>query len=468
MVKEPPVSAGASPGKISVTSIDGPLLDALGLLPAKRSGLPYHLWGNTPSVELARILQSEAVETLPAIQALLHTVLLAELAPPIDATGRGELFLARIDKLLDLGAIDQALSLMELVDHPQAEIFRRWFDAALLIGQEDRACTKMLDTPEIAPTFPARIFCLARAGDWNAAALSLRTGEALGYIDVDMADLLARFLDPDLFEGEAELPLPTRPSPLVFRLMEAVGQPLQTTTLPLAFAQADLRSNTGWKVRIEAGERLARTGAIGENQLFGLYAERKAAASGGVWDRVKAIQELEKALATRNPARISTAMQSAWQQMTLVELEVPFANYYGKILADLPPSDDSAALSFRIGLLSEAYEAVALARQATNSDEAFLIGIASGRVAGQTPPDQLGLAIKSAFEAGPLRSPDAAGLLDQGRIGEAVLLAIDDITEGARGDLRRVTGGLQTLRRIGLETAARRAALELLLLERRG
>ncbi|AMY70031.1 hypothetical protein [Frigidibacter mobilis] len=47
-------------------------------------------------------------------------------------------------------------------------------------------------------------------------------------------------------------------------------------------------------------------------------------------------------------------------------------------------------------------------------------------------------------------------------------MAIDDVTEGARGDLRRVTSGLTALRKAGLETPARRAALELMLLERRG
>ncbi|MCB2093439.1 MAG: hypothetical protein KDE11_03445 [Rhodobacteraceae bacterium] len=467
-VNEPPISSGALPGRITVTSIDGPLMDALGLLPSSRSGLPYHLWGSASSIELAREIKAEMVETLPSIQALLQTLLLAELAPPVDATGRGELFLARIDKLLDLGALDQALALMELVEQPQAEVFRRWFDAALLIGQEDRACTRMLATPEIAPTFPARIFCLARSGDWNAAALSLRTGEALGYIEADMAELLARFLDPELFEGEPDLPLPARPSPLVFRLMEAIGQPLQTTTLPLAFAQADLRSNAGWKARIEAGERLARTGVIGENQLFGLYTERKAAASGGVWERVKAVQELEKALAAGDPGQVAPAIQAAWQMMTAVELEVPFANRYASSLDDLPLQGPAADLSFRIGLLSDAYEDVAETRRALDSDEDFLIGVARGRIIGQTPPDQLGLAIKLAFTGGTLQSPEAARFLDQGRIGEAVLLAIHDITEGARGDLRRVTGGLQTLRRVGLETTARRAALELLLLERRG
>ena len=163
---------GARAGDITVTAIDGPALDALGILPGATTGLPNDLWGATPSVDLARLIRMERIDTLPAIQSLLNMLLLAELSPPRDASGKGELFLARVDKLLDLGALDGALSLLELPDAPSAEPFRRWFDVALLLGLEHRACATMITTPEVAPTFPARIFCLARDGDWTAAALS--------------------------------------------------------------------------------------------------------------------------------------------------------------------------------------------------------------------------------------------------------------------------------------------------------
>src|SRR5690606_17548745 len=153
----------------------------------------------------------------------------------------------------------------------------------------------------------------ARGGDWNAAALSLRTGETLGYIPADMVPLLERFLDPELADGAPDLPVPARPSPLDLRLMEAIGEPLQTSTLPLAFAHADLTSNAGWKTRLEAAERLSRTGAIEPNLLLGLYTEREAAASGGVWERVRAIQALDRAITASDRAAVARALPVAWQ-----------------------------------------------------------------------------------------------------------------------------------------------------------
>lgn len=465
---EPGVTEGAGVDTISVTPIDAPTLDALGLMPAAAAGLPRNLWGSTPTAELARLLSAERVDTLPAIQSLLYTLLLAELDPPADADGSEALFLARVDKLLDLGALDAALALLELPDLPRPEPFRRWFDAALLLGEENRACETMRETPEVAPTFPARIFCLARGGDWNAAALSLRTGEALGYIEPDMAELLTRFLDPDLFEGEPDMMPPARPSPLVFRLMEAIGQPLPTATLPVAFANSDLRSNSGWKTRIEAGERLARTGAIEPNRLLGLYTEQKPAASGGVWDRVAAIQRLDAAISDRDARAVAEALPGAWDRMTAAELEVPFAALYGEALTSLPLAGEAARMAFRIGLLSDGYERIARARQPEDGVEAFLIGLAQGDVTALAPPDQLGGAIKRAFAPVAAPGEEFAALLSERRLGEALLLATLKVTEGAKGDLRDVTEGLVLLRAAGLETTARRASLELILLERRG
>ncbi|MCY1125339.1 hypothetical protein OU426_00590 [Frigidibacter sp. RF13] len=467
-----PAPTGLAPppaDTITVTPLNRQAPVALGLVSAARSGLPPSLWGTTPSSDLARHLRAERPDTLPAMRSLLYALLITELSPPADNDPQNALFLARIDRLLDLGALEPALAILELMAKPDPESFRRWFDASLLVGEEDRACRVMRATPEIAPTFPARIFCLARGGDWNAAALALRTGETLGTIDPGMAELLARFLDPELADGAEDLPLPDRPSPLVLRMMEAIGQPLPTVTLPVAFAQADLRSNSGWKARIEAGERLARVGAIPPNRLMGLYSEQRAAASGGVWERVKAVQALDQALAEGDMEATITALDAAWAQMTPLELEVPFAELFGVRLANAELKGEAGALAFRVALLSQAYEALANRREPADMAERFLIGVARGDTTGLTPPDQLGVAIQHAFsDPEPPLPPQLATLLADKKLGEAILKAIDAVTQGASGDLRDVTGGLALLRKVGLEQAARQAALDLLLLERRG
>ncbi len=314
---EAPVSSGgALPQDVAVSMLDGPSPDAIGLLSPATTGLPRDLWGMGLEEEVRTAIMQERFDLLPALQGLTMTLMLAEAAPPADSTGKGALLLARIDRLLAMGALDQAASLLEVAPPGDPELFRRAFDVALLTGQEERGCEMMRATPNLAPTFPARIFCLARSGDWNAAALTLRTAQALGYVTEEDDALLSRFLDPDLYEGDALPPIPARMTPLSWRMFEAIGEPQSTATLPLAFAHAELRDTAGWKSQIEAAERLARAGVIAPNVLLGFYTERLPAASGGVWDRVDAFQRFETALRAGDPGAVGQSLPAAWARMT--------------------------------------------------------------------------------------------------------------------------------------------------------
>ena len=278
---------------------------------------------------------------------------------------------------------------------------------------------------------------------------------------------MGRFLDPELFENDP-VPLPPIPvTPLDWKMFEGIGEPLSTTDLPVAFSYAEISPNFGWMAQIEAAERLTRGGTIAPNVLLGLYTERDASASGGVWDRVDAFQAFDAAYAARDPVRIAQTLPVVWARMQEVELEVPFAMLYGEGLAELPLTGETSATAFRIGLLSPAYEAVARSRTPVDQREAFLIALATGRLQGVAAPDSMGRAIAAAFLA-PAPSVRTRELLEANRLGEAILTAIDEVAAGVQGELRGVTEGLSFLREVRLEGVARRTALELMLLERRG
>ncbi|MBZ4022443.1 hypothetical protein CKO11_08230 [Rhodobacter sp. TJ_12] len=467
---EAPVSGTGPLEQVTVQSLDRPSADALGLIPAARLGLPRDLWGATPEPALAAALRKERLDTLPSVQGFLLELMLAELSPPSQrATGEGDmLFLARIDRLLDLGALEQAMALLEEADPNDAEIFRRRFDVALLLGQEDRACEIMEKSPAVAPSPPAQIFCLARRGHWDDAQLQLANADALGQIAPEMADLLDLFLDDELADGAEDLPPPARPSPLAFRLMEAIGQPMATTMLPVAFAQADLRSNSGWKTQLEAAERLARMGVLDPNQLLGLYTQDRASASGGVWERVSLMSQLDRALLTGRVSRVAQLLPQAWEAMQAQELEAPFAAMIAPRLAGLSLTGGAARLAFDMALLTPEFESAALSPPDSAPDTLFLAALARGTTAKARSSDALGQMLKRVFDAPPATVPAAYAALVPDRLGEALLSAIDDISEGAKGDHRRVEAGLRLLRMAGMESLARRTALELMVLERRG
>ncbi|WP_296761517.1 hypothetical protein [Sediminimonas sp.] len=440
--------------------------DAVGLVPARVSGLPAELWSGSTAQELIALLRERRVARLPAMQRLLYTLLLAEAEPPAQPGQHNAFLRARVEKLIDLGALDPALALLERADPQRPGLFDLWFDASLLAGQEDAACATLRDKSHLTRSHAARIFCAARGGNWATAAVMFDGAAALGLLSDDEETLLAWFLDPELFHGVEAPPPPHQPSPLLFRLREAVGEPLATNTLPRAYAVSDLRGTAGWKAQLTAAERLARTGALPENRLLGIYTQRAPAASGGLWDRVAALQAFDAAMRARDTDAIAETLPVVWIAMQSVELEVPFATLYAARRSRLDLSGATAELAYEIALLGPEYETAARTTGASRAGLAFLGGLARGTPALPQATGPLERAIARGFAAD--AAPESiASAAREARLGEAILTAMRQYEEGVQGNLSQVSESLATFRAAGLEDIARSAALQLLLLRPR-
>lgn len=456
------VATDASVPAITMLPLDAMSLDAVGLLPASITGLPSDLWGNSSTSDLAELLRGQPTQGLPAMLAFTQMLALAELDPPLDGEAFGEeLFLARLDMLLDRGALEPAQALMERAGPTDPAVFRRWFDVSLLLDRADRACNAMNANPSIAPTFPARIFCLARGGDWSAAALSLGTGEALGQITTDEGDLLARFLDPELFQSEPPLPHDPTLTPLEFQMRMAIAERPDASGLPLAFVHADLSVLAGWRAQLNAAERLTRSGAIAPQQWLAIYTAQTPAASGAVWDRVAALQAFDAALLAGDPVETSRRLGPAWTAMEQAGLEVAFADIYAERLLRTPLVGEAGVLARRIGLLSPIYEQIARTAIPQTAEERFTFAIAQG-LPPEIPPgsDPTTQAIANAFAETLPDDHRYASYVADNRLGEALLRAARVLGQGA-ADANDLTDALLLFRTVGLEDVARRAALQL-------
>ena len=463
VLMEPPVTQTALRPVVTVAPLDAVALP-VGLITPDITGLPVDLWQGSAATQLARQIASVPVARRPTMQTLLYTLLLAETIPPGGQSGAEALLLARVDRLMGLGAVDPAQALLEVAGPTQSQArFTRWFEATLLTGDEERSCAALRAQPHLSPGYAAQIFCAVRAGDWPQAALVFDTAQALQLLPQDELDVLDRFINPDLFEDAEPLPIPDAPDALRFRLHESIGEPLPTAALPRAFATADLRDLAGWKSQLEAAERLSRTGAMPPNQLLGLYGSRQAAASGGVWDRVDAVQRFETALKTGNADAISKSLPAAWTAMRSSQLEVAFAALFADALAEQALTAPSAqALIWQIALLSPDYELAARTVPSETDRAAFLAGVARGEApVGTTALER---AIAAGFADMPQLSATDQAKIAAHQLGEVVLGAISQFDIGANGNLDALTSALITLRAVGLEDTARRAALQLLLL----
>ncbi len=465
---EPPVAQNGGQPAVEVTPLDA-LSQPIGLVSSSVTGLPVDLWHGSDPERISELIARIPVKHNPAMQRLLFTLLLSEARAPGGASGEETLLLARLDRLMQLGAADPAQSLVQLAGPTDTQArFERWFDATLLTGDEDRSCTALIAQPNLSKDYAAQIFCKARRGDWPSAALTLEAAHALELLPPEELDLLDRFLNPDIFEDAPYLPQPEDPDPLSFRLFEAIGERLPSAPLPRAFANADLRDVAGWKAQIEAAERLTRIGALTPNQLLGLYTERSPAASGAVWDRVAAVQQFETALETGSVEAISKTLPLVWKQMRSVGLEVPFADLFAERLYGVEfQGADVEALRWRILMLSDFYERAAMQAPDKAVETQFLAALAQGDPGRAVSPSPLADAVAQGFAwAAPVPS-DIETLLDNGQLGEAILEAMQLFAHGARGNLVDMTAAIAAFRRVGLEETARRAALNLLILNER-
>lgn len=466
-----PVAQSATVPEVEVQSLDAPGVGGVGLLPGSVTGLPPSLWRGSSEADLIAALDLLQIRrpSVPALTGLLHILMLAEAEPPSSATG--DAFLnARVNLLYRHGLVPPAEALIERVGVLTPQLFDLAFDLALLTGTDEALCAVLSDAPNLSTDLPTRIWCATRSGDYSHAITIYQTGVALGQLSDLDTELLLRFLDPEYAEDAEPMPPPVRPTPLQFRLFEAIGEALPTTPLPLSFAVVELSGDSGWRAQLQAAERLARAGAIDGNQLLGVYSAQKPAASGGIWDRVDALQRFETALTRGTPDALSSALEQVWPQMRAAGLLVPFSNLFASRLQGLSLSERAETIAATAGLLSDGYESVAQDLVASpDPNLAFLASLARGQKPTRIPADVPHAAALAEAWSDTAQAPgELAGLPGQNRLGEALLSAIRNFDAGASGNDTELTEALRALRAFGLEDTARRAALQLAILDMEG
>ncbi len=464
----PAVTNSATSPSIETSPLGDTSLDAVGLLPVSVARLPVDFWGNASSARLAGLISGLRTDLPQPLARLLQTILLAELAPPVDSAPTARLFLARVDRLLKQGALDQAQALLDRAGSDNPTLFARAFDISLLAADEVTACARVLGDSALQPTPVATVFCLMQAGDWQAAETVLSEARARGDLSPTHDALLTRFITPEAAEGAPVLPVPERITPLVFRLHQAIGEPLGTATLPNAFAYAALADTSGWKARINAAERLARSKSIPDSKLLAIYSERQAAASGGLWDRVIAVQSLERAIAAGDMAAIDAVLPQAIATMQRADLEPALANLFAPQLLEMELSGQSAQRAIRLGLLSDRPETVLTAPAYQTAPPGRIAdALLTGEFAGVAADDQTTAALLRAFRA-VSAGPELDALITAGNHGQAVLEAMGLLQDGAEAAPDQMEQGIAALRLAGFPDTARAMALSIALSDRSG
>ncbi|NNU80557.1 hypothetical protein HMH01_08925 [Halovulum dunhuangense] len=459
--------------EIMTSRLDDPIRNGIGLLSARESGFDPDMWADASALRVRSLILELRPAGVPAARELYRRVVLTETLPPIGSGPSNGVLLARLDSLMAAGRLEDARALIELAGVADPELFRRAFDIALLAGGIDEICGQLRDSPGLSPTFPARVFCLARLGDWSAAALTLQLAREVGDIAPAQEELLAWFLDPQLFEGETPPPAPRPLTTLDHVLREAVALPRSATTLPTAFLWLDAGNEAPLRSRIEARERLVREGAMEPEPLFDAYRQNTPAASGGVWDRMAAVQELDQAFATMDAQALPGALERADRLLSDLGLRPALATVYARQLAALPRDGLDTDTRRRIGglllLAGSGPQAARWLPDNNDGSDMLLRALALGRA--DLPQGTALSPIEDAVRRGLTQlappSADAAQLgamIDEGRIGEAMVQVLTLLAPGPELDPGDLAAALYLLRMAGQDETARRVAAETILL----
>lgn len=459
---DPSQIQGVETSIIDVSVLAPATPDSVGLISNAVSGFAPVIWSASKSNVLDDILTDMSIPHVPALSILLARLMLTEAEGPQGPAGS---FLeSRVRTLTRLGDVEPALALLERADPEEnPDLFKQWADLKLLHGEDRDLCDVLGDRPNLSPGYDYLVYCLSRSGDWPTAATTLLAAEVLGELDPEMVLLITRYLDPEIFEGvPVEFETDQDLTPLQFRLLEGVGAPWPTDSLPLAFAHSDLRGHVGWRAQISAAERLARTGAVSENRLLGIYSANAPAASGGVFDRVADIQALDDALGATDTSAVAKALAASWNSFDDVGLRFVLANLYGDRLSQLNwESPEIAALAHELAMLSRTYQGVANRHWPTNHRQAFLDAIAIGPVATTTYEGVIPDAIRSGFSKSP--SLRYTNLLARNADGEALLMAISSVAAGRDSFPSDIADAIAVFRVLGLSETARQFSLQLML-----
>jgi hypothetical protein len=457
---------------IEVTALAAPPVDGVGLLSPRVTGLPQNLWGSTSALRARSLLLAVRATGVPSAQDLFRTLLLAGADPP-PGTGPGApLLRTRIDRLMEMGALEEAYELLVLSGVSTPDFLLRGFDIALLTGQESRACEALLGRADVRPTASARIFCLARGNAWPEAVVALAVAREAGELSPADAELFARFLETEETPAGTRITLPERLTPLAYVMLTAIGaagEAAGEAGVPVAFRTLDLAPSATPRARILAAEHLVASGGVSYPILFYAYRVPVPAASGGVWARAAAVQDLDVAIQAGDGAEIARSLPVADQLLGEVGLRTALAREYAPALAALPPDPrlERARMAALLLLGGETAAAHAWVDATLPARYRAALAVADpGFRPGEVRAGTIEDAVLAAFAAAPPDGepwPELSALLAGGRVGEALLraLAILDARSGVDpGDL---TVALRTLAAAGQVEAARRIAVETLL-----
>jgi hypothetical protein len=294
---QPPVAPSLAPatsaepaGEVVVEGLAAPQLDSIGLSRAE-GGFDRPLWeGSDPGLAAQLLADLPVVTRVPPLRDLARRLLVS--GAPIGAAEPGRMLALRIERLVAMGDLDSAKTLVDHVPAPVADsaLARTMAEVALLLGDDPAAC-QLADSlgPTGGTEFWAAIgvYCRLADDDRSGARLGLDLMREAGHTAdgafFALATALADQTGPPLLTDLAE------PAPIHLALLALAEWPLPVDVLaratpPVLAAVAREPALAGTERQV-ALERAFLVGASSADRVAAGYAEQGTADRAGALPR---------------------------------------------------------------------------------------------------------------------------------------------------------------------------------------
>jgi len=504
----PGAPAASAPSGIEVAPLAPVDPEWSGTLGEAQGGFPPTLWQGTPRSVVLALVPALPLTTSPTLQTLERRLLLANALAPAGAEDSSGFLALRAKKLLTLGAVEDAASLLALAPGRDEALERTRIEVKFLAGDRDGACAAVADAirqRQGAWWDRALVACHALAGKKEEAALGL------GLLREQKAPPDPAFdaLVEAVGGRQVKLPPMPEPSALHLALLQAAKLPfpgdLAAVKGPAMLRAIALAEGTPAAQRLAAAQQAAAFGALPLEKLRATYEKVEFSAE----DRANAISRAKSEKGPRGQALLWTAAKGQNLPGPRAELLQAFLAETGPdyllaartaepLILELTPSPElgwfgvaAARALYATGNIAEANAWLAVAVPSEAKALSPLARLAAGREA--PPPeipqdkaefapllfgllDALGDPVSSdtwapylkPAPATPVPLPSAALWLAQPasvearRVGETLLLTLPMLAQGERLTPEPVvlTRAIANLRGIGLEESARALAVE--------
>ncbi len=275
------IDLGRAPEGIEVNTLAAEATDYAGVLEPASGGFGAAMWAGTDRALVERLLpRLPGATASAAMRDLARRLLLSAAEAPAGPGAGRDLMQLRVERLAALGNRHDLAALLGLMPERQddAATARLRLEALWLAGDADAACaeaeSRIRQFDRDVYWQKALIFCQARAGEKDRAALGLDLLREQGS-DEDRAFVA---LVEALGAGRAAAVEAVTPATgLELAMLRAFGQPLSAAAAessdPAILAAVVESPDADPAVRLDAAERAVAAGALAPDKLVALYAQ---------------------------------------------------------------------------------------------------------------------------------------------------------------------------------------------------